>query len=113
MGKYTTGIHLDVYEEYKERYRKFCQKEQLTAVRCAELRHQAREFNRMADKISRLYTPDKEDEKIKIDIASKLYYKTYQCRRAVDILEDKLNTLRNALKLRTLCELKDAKWRYK
>lgn len=41
MGKYTTGIHPDVFEEYKERYRKFCQKEQLTAVRCAELRYQA------------------------------------------------------------------------
>lgn len=45
MGKYTTGIHPDVFEEYKERYRKFCQKEQLTAVRCAELRYQAHEFN--------------------------------------------------------------------
>lgn len=112
MGKYTTGIHPDVFEEYKERYRKFCQKEQLTAVRCAELRYQAHELNQMADKISRLYTPDKEDKEIKIDIASKLYYKTYLYRREVDKLEDELNTLRNALKLRTLCELKDVKWRY-
>lgn len=107
MGKYTTGIHPDVFEEYKEKYREIRQKEK----RLTELRNDAYEFNMMGDKISHLYTPDKPDQKTKLAVAGNMYYRARWYKRKVDQLERELKTLRNALKLRFICELKDAKCR--
>lgn len=110
MDKYTTGIHTDVYEEYKRKRQELRAMEHITAQRCAELRSLAKTFGRYSGNIVKLHVFNKKDQDTIEKLAGDVCVRALKCRFKATRLENQLDLLRDSLILDTRYKIMIAKW---